>query len=216
MNIKFIKDEKKHLRVRREKVRLNKKIKHVFFIFSILCLIYLLGVWIGAVYLKENLYASDINGSINYFKSEFLINFDIQRKELLANTCIQNITILMIYWIIGLSVIGVPILIFLIFYEGISIGMSIVYILLCLGFYKGYSFIYTSMYVSTIINIFSMIILCYSAIKVSFNIFRKNKDIKVEFFRHTGICLLMFFILVLSSFIEVYMVEIGQKLALNG
>ena len=44
----------------------------------------------------------------------------------------------------------------------------------------------------------------------------EEEDIKVEFFRHTCICLLIFFILVISSFIEVYMVEIGQNLVLNG
>lgn len=215
MNIKFIKANGRISRNRRSVKGISKKVDNKLLIVFLLCCIFFIGVFLGTAYLKSEMYAKSFEVYENVLNKENLIEFGPKKKEIFIDSVCQNIIILIFFWIIGLSIVGVPLLIFFIFFEGVSIGITISYVLLMLGFYEGYSFIYISMYITTILNVFSMIILCYSAIKVTFNVFRKSRDIKSEFIRHSAVCILVLIMLIFSSFIEVYMGEIGKNFILS-
>lgn len=214
MNIKFIKDKKQFLNSGRNGKGKIKKIYGKVLVILLLCAMFLIGVLFGTIYIKSKMNEDFIEVKNNLLNNKELIDYEENKKDIFIESVCQNLIILILFWIIGLSIVGVPLLVFLIFFEGVSIGITISYILSYIGFWEGYKFIYVSMYITTLLNVFSMIVLCYSAIKVTFNIFRKNSDIKSEFVRHSAFCLLILIILVLSSFIEVYMGELGKNFVL--
>ncbi len=215
MNIKWIK-KKEHLsRTRRnEKLYVN-KLGSFQNIFIFLCAIFLIGILLGTIYFVNGMPEKDMEGFKNPFQEKALLEDAKDRKDIFIEIAVRNMIVLLAFWMVGLSIVGAPILIFYIFYEGASFGLSLSYILFYLGLYKGYSYIYVSMYVSSFINVLSMIILCCSAIKVTSNILKKSRDIKSELVRHSTVCLIIFVVFVFSSILETHLVEIGKNLILN-
>ena len=204
MNIRFISIKNKSTRNLKGNI---KALKGTYIVYVLLCAIFLLGIVLGSLYIAKGRVEDGVIASI-----EMKTTKSDASEKILYNSLWQNGLLILFFWIVGLSVIGVPILLFAIFLDGISIGITISYILSTFGLAKGYSFIYIILYVITIINVGVMIMLCQSAINVMYNIIRKNKDIKSEFVRHSGVCILMSIALVVSSILEMYMTQIGKNI----
>ena len=204
MNIRFINIKNKSTRNLKRNI---KALKGTYIVYVLLCAIFLLGIVLGSLYVAKGRLEDGVIASIEMKTTKS----DVSEK-ILYNSLWQNGLLILFFWIVGLSVIGAPILLFAIFLDGISIGITISYILSTFGLAKGYSFIYIILYVITIINVGVMIMLCQSAINVMYNIIGKNKDIKSEFVRHSGVCILMSIALVVSSILEMYMMQIGKNI----
>ena len=204
MNIRFINIKNKSTRNLKRNI---KALKGTYIVYVLLCAIFLLGIILGSLYVAKGRLEDGVIASI-----EMKTTKSDASEKILYNSLWQNGLLILFFWIVGLSVIGTPILLFAIFLDGISIGITISYILSTFGLAKGYSFIYIILYVITIINVGVMIMLCQSAINVMYNIIGKNKDIKSEFVRHSGVCILMSIALVVSSILEMYMTQIGKNI----
>ena len=199
MNIQIIKNKSKKLKSRRGYE--NKKNKDIIIIF--LCLAFMIGLLIGVFYFKN------IKNS-NYFEENpnILENLDlknIENNNLFVESLLKNIIMLIFIWIIGLSILGAPILIAFILYDGFSLGITLSYILNTFGLYKGYFYLFSTMYLVSIINIAVMILLCNSAIRATINILIQKTNIKSEFVRHSLVCIIMLIVLMFSSILEVYL-----------
>ena len=199
MNIRFISIKNKSTRNLKRNI---KALKGTYIVYVLLCAIFLLGIVLGSLYVAKGRLEDGVIASI-----EMKTTKSDASEKILYNSLWQNGLLILFFWIVGLSVIGAPILLFAIFLDGISIGITISYILSTFGLAKGYSFIYIILYVITIINVGVMIMLCQSAINVMYNIIGKNKDI-----RHSGVCILMSIALVVSSILEMYMMQIGKNI----
>lgn len=204
MNIRFISIKNKGTRNLKGNVR---NLKGTYIAYILLCAIFLLGIIFGSLYIAKGQQGNSVITSVKMTT----IKNDMLEKTLYSSLC-QNGLLILFFWIVGLSVVGAPILLFAIFFDGISIGITISYILATFGLAKGYSFIYIILYLTTIINVGVMIMLCQSAINVMYNVIRKNKDIKSEFVRHSGVCILMSIALIVSSILEMYVTQIGKNI----
>ena len=204
MNIKVIKKEK---RVAKER----SNIKLVYF----LCIIFLLGIIIGSIYLKNKISTDLFIESENLFKNIDVAQTNYNAKSIVIESLIKNIVIIIGFWIVGLSIIGAPLLILYILFEGFSIGITISYIIYSFGIYKGYGLIYSSIYLPKVFSVLSIILLCNSAIEVTKNILKSKKDIKLEFIRHTTLCLITIILLIFSSFAEGIIGMVTQKIILS-
>lgn len=199
MNIKFIKNKSRNYVRRREYSSSKNNIKNISII--VLYLFFLLGLFMGILYFKN------VNNS-NYFgeNTNILENIDLNSlnyEKMFSESIFRNITTLLFMWIIGLSILGTPILIFYLLYDGFSLGFTISYIITSYGFYKGYLFIGFNMYITTIINTAMIILLCNSALKVTINILKQKTSLKSEFIRHSIVCIITLILLIISSIIEV-------------
>lgn len=206
MDIKFIKVKKRR---NSDWSRGVKKISHQKFVFVFLCFVFLLGIIIGTLYMNKS--------GINLEENEFTLskqNIETSKLEIFYRALYENGVIVLLFWIVGLSIVGVPILMFIIFSQGAFLGVSIWYILSIFGRVVGYKFIYAQFYFTTLINLFIMISLCFSAVELTYNVIRKNKDIKSEFIRHSTACILMTVVIFFSSFIEMYLCGLSQKIIL--
>lgn len=93
----------------------------------------------------------------------------------------------------------------LIAYKGFSIGYTISAIISTLGIQKGVVFSIASLLLQNLIFIPSLFILAISGI----NLFKKIKhdkyvNIKIEFYKHVIIMLIVSILSMLSSFVEIY------------
>ncbi|MGI6329858.1 MAG: stage II sporulation protein M [Bacilli bacterium] len=184
---------------------LNKEKK----VYTFLSLILLSGLFFGSLFitiLNEEDKLEVIKQITSFFHSikEGKINY----LEALKSSLIGNLLYISSIWLLGISIIGIPIIIFLVFLKGFIIGFSIITIIIhykTIGILGAFTYIFPHL----IIN--SLVILgvgCY-AFYLSLDLFlavikRKNINFKNIINRYFFVLLLGIFLLFLSSLMEVY------------
>lgn len=153
--------------------------------------------------------------------SDYLLGFVSNMKDgfdsiiFLKNGLFSNGLFLVLIWLLGVSIIGIPIVLFLFFYKCFIFGFSISSIVMNYGF-KGIVFSFSYIFPHHVINIFiyliltsyslifSIKLLCYVLRKIEFNI-------RNSFRKYFKIFIFCFIILIISvlyeSFINPYLLS---------
>ena len=183
------------------------KDKKQFIIIFVICIVaFIIGVLLPSILNEEN--RKIIQTSLNSF-FDTIKNNQLKTNELLFKTLTSNIIIDLILWLLGISIVGIPIVIILLGYKSLSLGFTISSII---STYKLNGVIKALIYiVPNIINLFIFFVISYYSISFSlmlFNyIFRKkeyNKRIIVN--RYLKLLVISIIILIFSSVIETYVV----------
>ena len=183
------------------------KDKKQFIIIFVICIVaFIIGVLLPSILNEEN--RKIIQTSLNSF-FDTIKNNQLKTNELLFKTLTSNIIIDLILWLLGISIIGIPIVIILLGYKSLSLGFTISSIM---STYKLNGVIKALIYiVPNIINLFIFFVISYYSISFSlmlFNyLFRKkeyNKRIIVN--RYLKLLVISIIILIFSSVIETYVV----------
>lgn len=183
------------------------KDKKQFIIIFVICTVaFIIGVLLPSILNEEN--RKIIQTSLNSF-FDTIKNNQLKTNELLFKTLTSNIIIDLILWLLGISIIGIPIVIILLGYKSLSLGFTISSII---STYKLNGVIKSLIYiVPNIINLFIFFVISYYSISFSlmlFNyLFRKkeyNKRIIVN--RYLKLLVISIIILIFSSVIETYVV----------
>ena len=183
------------------------KDKKQFIIIFVICTVaFIIGVLLPSILNEEN--RKIIQTSLNSF-FDTIKNNQLKTNELLFKTLTSNIIIDLILWLLGISIIGIPIVIILLGYKSLSLGFTISSII---STYKLNGVIKALIYiVPNIINLFIFFVISYYSISFSlmlFNyLFREkeyNKRIIVN--RYLKLLVISIIILIFSSVIETYVV----------
>ena len=183
------------------------KDKKQFIIIFVICIVaFIIGVLLPSILNEEN--RKIIQTSLNSF-FDTIKNNQLKTNELLFKTLTSNIIIDLILWLLGISIIGIPIVIILLGYKSLSLGFTISSII---STYKLNGVIKALIYiVPNIINLFIFFVISYYSISFTlmlFNyLFRKkeyNKRIIVN--RYLKLLVISIIILIFSSVIETYVV----------
>ena len=158
--------------------------------------------------------------------SEYLSGFVFDIKNIinsivfLKNGLLSDGVFLILIWLMGVSIIGVPVVLFLFFYRCFVFGFSISAIVMNYGF-KGILFSFVYIFPHNVISIISYIVMSvYSlifSIKLLFFILRKiDFNIRVFFKKYLYIFFICFFVVCLSilyeSFVNPHVLRFAFKL----
>jgi len=137
----------------------------------------------------------------------------------LKNSIITNFTYISAIFILGLSIIGLPIVIFLLFFKGFLVGFSVSAIILNYS-YKGAFLSFLYLFTGTIINIIALIILSIYSTNFSYklvkSIFSKEKiNTKLALKQYIIIYLFTLIAILISSLLEIYLFPNLTKLVTN-
>lgn len=174
-----------------------------------LSIIFLIGIIIGVIFINNMNYEQKkiINEYLNLFVERLNNNYVIDKLGLLRNSIINNMFLAVLIWIMGSTVIGMPIVYTIIGVKGFSIGYTISCIISCFGTWKGILFSLFSLFIQNIIIIPALFALAVSGINL-YKIIVKDKkkdNIKLEIIKHTFFCILVSIFLMIGSIIEVYL-----------
>ena len=153
-----------------------------------------------------------LNNEDKVLVSEYLSNFVSQINNgydslfLFKNSLINNGIFAFLIWILGVSIIGIPIILFLFFFKSFVFGFSISSIIVNYGF-KGILFSFSYIFPHQVINLCVYGVLTnYSlifSIKLIGMIFKKvDFNIRGAFNRYFRIFIFCFLVLILSSLFE--------------
>lgn len=192
----------------------NKKIN--YFVITIV----ILGIISGSIFLTL-LNQNDQNSTINQIQSFFSSINDSSINNGLAfkNSLITNIVYISLIWILGMSIIGIFLNIFLIYLKGFLIGFSVSAIIKTYGI-KGIiaSFIY--IFPHQLINVLVIIILGIYSIMFTLNLLsliwtKKKINIKTMLKRFNIIFLFSLLLTIFSSLSEAFILPAFMKLIIN-
>lgn len=175
--------------------------------------IILIGILLGIVYINN---ISDISfESISKYIISIIdtIKNDNISSSIVAlkTSIINNLSLSLLIWIFGSTIIGIVIVYFIIAFKGFSFGYTISSIISTLGIKKGLIFIGSGMFLQNLIAIPCFIVLGVSATKLCYTIIKNKNEVnlKTELMHHTIFSFFIFILLIFSSIVEVY---ISQKL----
>ena len=133
------------------------KDKKQFIIIFVICIVaFIIGVLLPSILNEEN--RKIIQTSLNSF-FDTIKNNQLKTNELLFKSLTSNIIIDLILWLLGISIIGIPIVIILLGYKSLSLGFTISSII---STYKLNGVIKALIYiVPNIINLFIYFVISY-------------------------------------------------------
>lgn len=163
-----------------------------------------------------SLFISILSGGNQVLVKESIISYfngiktgDFTYLKSLYSILSSNLILALFIWIMGISIIGVLLVILLLIYESFITGFSLVSIIYTYGF-KGIlsCFIYM---IPEVINLFVLFVLSYYSISFSillFNYLFRKKDFnrKIIVFRYLKFLIISLGILIVSSFISVFVI----------
>lgn len=188
----------------RNKVTINKRLMTFLFIISII------GIIFGSIY------TIILSKSDKELVSEYLLNFvnsikdnKIDYLSVFFNTLIANLSFIIIIWLLGMSVIGIPISLIMFFSKSYILGFSIGSIISNYGI-TGIIFGLFYIFPHQIINIFIYILLLIYSISLSLkminSIFKKKTiDFKIIMNKYLFILLISIISIIITSLIEAYL-----------
>lgn len=182
-----------------------KKNKILLFLLIITLIAFLFGCFL--ITILNNSDQELVREYIGKFLTDIYDN-KINYIETLKTSLASNIFLVVIVWLLGLSVIGIPIILFIYFFKAFTLGFSISSFILT---YKSKGIIFSFLYIfpNEILKFFSYTVLIINAINISkkliISILKKetinfNKSIN-KYFKILLICT---FIIILTSLYEVY------------
>ena len=144
----------------------KKDLKNKNNILLVISVIFILGLIFGSIYitiLKNGEKTTILNEVGNYFLSNNKLNFE-DKIDIFKNELLSNLLYTVSMWLLGLSVIGLPIIFIMIFFKSFTLGFSVSSIFAKYGF-KGIVGVFTYISPSPIIlSIFSLFLASYSII----------------------------------------------------
>jgi len=176
--------------------------------YIVISIIFLIGLLIGITFVN-NLPVEESEYITNYLKNTI---YNLKNEEnidkllLLKDSISKNLSLVILLWFMGSTVVGIIIVYLIILFRGFCLGYTISSIIFSLGTGKGTLFLLSSMFMQNLIFIPCIISLGVSSIKLYKSIMqdKRKENIKLEIIRHTIFSIFIFAILILSSILEAY------------
>lgn len=169
-------------------------IKEVGYI--LLLIIFFVGIICGSFCMKK-VSESDLD---EYKASieETLNSTNLNTKKVNWSSLCDILKTIFIFWIVGMSIIGMPVLLIYVGYKGFSLGYTIMTIIKILGTTNGNKYVFENLFLKNVIMVFVMIFLANYSIKIFRNFFKDKENIKIDAIKYSLvsgiICVLIIFI----------------------
>lgn len=173
-------------------------------IYFIVCILFVIGIVVGTIYFR--IVANDVDIKEKLIEGLVLTaNNDLPKGEQILPVVLNNMKMLILYWIVGISVVGSPFLLVYCLIKGASLSFIISTIIFRFGFIEGNLYTFKNLFVHSCLNVFALILLTVSSVKVSINALKNKKDIRLELVRHSIVSVISLVILGISAVIQAFL-----------
>lgn len=188
-------------------------------LYLIVIIILVIGITVGVVFINNiNVDgAEEIKNYITDFINQLKQEYHVDTGELLRKSLSDNLILIVTMWLLGSTVVGIPIVLGIVLFRGFCIGYSLSAIIASLGVQKGILFFLTTIFLQNLIFIPVILCMTISCIKLYKSIMkdRRRENIKVEIIRHTLVSIMLGLLLIIAAFIESYVSTNLLMLSIN-
>lgn len=174
--------------------------------YILVAIIFIIGIFIGVLCINNC--SSEQETIIESYILEFVEKFKtiekINKTDLLIDSIKNNISLALIIWLAGTTIIGMPIVLGIILFKGFCLGYTISAITFTIGTGKSILFCLLGLLLQNIFLIPALLTLGVSSIKLYKAIIndRRKENIKIVIIRHTIMSGLMLGMLIFASLLE--------------
>ena len=190
-----------------------------FKLYLIVIIIFIIGIVAGVIFINNvnGDQATEIQNYITEFINLLKQDYHIDTGLLLKKSLSDNLILIITMWLLGSTVIGIPIVMGIVLFRGFCIGYSVSAIIATLGVQKGILFFVVTMLLHNLIFIPVIVCMTISYMKLYKSIMkdRRRENIKIEIIRHTLISIVLSLFLVVASLIESYVSTNLLMLSIN-
>ena len=191
-----------------DKLKFKVKIDKKLLIF--LAILLLVGIAVGSIFISilnssdQNLVTEHLNNFINNIENNKLDYFQALKSNL-----ITNISFVIVIWLLGISIIGLPIIIIMFFSKTFILGFSVGAILSVFKT-KGVLFALAYIFPGQVISILFYLLLTMYAMSFSFKLIyvifkKKTLDFKIVMNKYFKILLFVLIVIILMSLYDTYL-----------
>lgn len=178
-------------------------------IYFISICIFLIGIIIGVFFInnidiqQQETLAKYLENFIDIVKAP---DYKLDECQLLKQSLKQNIVLGVGMWFIGSTIIGIPIIYGILCYKGFCLGYTIASIIGVVGSFEGIILTFLAIFLQNLFIIPAILSITVSSINFYKGTVknRRKDEIKIEIIKHTLICMLNILLLVVASFVEIY------------
>lgn len=190
------------------KEKIIENINNNFIEYIIMIVIFLIGITFGTFYVKNigEIGQQEILKYIESFFTRVQSQPNININGVLRDSIRNNLILVILLWIAGLSVIGVPILYLIVAFKGFALGYTSSAVISCIGTNDGIKFILATMILQNIIIIPMILMLSVSGTRLYKAIIkdRRRENIKLEILKYSIIAIVVAIFNILAAIIETY------------
>lgn len=183
--------------------------------YAIASIIFIIGILFGVIFINNlnDIQNNEIGNYINTSIENLKESQDINQLLFIKETIKENLTFVILLWLMGSTVIGLLLVYIIVAFKGFCLSYTISAIFHVLNNGKTIAMLVSTMLLKNIIVIPCTIALAVSGMKVYKSIMqdRRKENIKLEILRHTGFSIFILVVLILSSLIEVYLSQLILK-----
>lgn len=199
---------KRRYRTNRIKEYIIEHIRNNFIEYIVVILILIIGIIFGTIYINniDISQKEELSTYISGFLEDTYSGSEIDLNKLLKTSIFNNVIIIILLWIFGLTAIGMPIIYGIVAIKGFCLGYTISTIIGSLGVGSGIKFVIATMLLQNVIMIPCILILAVSGIRLYKDIVKdkRRENIKIEIFKYTIITIVIGIFSLLSALIETY------------
>lgn len=199
----------------RQNIQLFIRVHLVAFFFMIL--FFIIGIVVGALAVKV-LPDEQKAELVNYLHLFFLgltKGGKVIGSELIVPALANNVKIILLMWLLGFTIIGIPFVVFLIFTRGFIVGFTVGF-LVNEYVMRGLAFAFVSILPHSLFSVPAVIITGVSATSFSWMLMRHKvrgkRNMMVEAFSYSFICMIMTVVMIIASLVEIYISPVFMKL----
>ncbi len=149
-----------------------------------------------------------VTESLNTFFSDIQKN-NINYTLALTNSLIGNISLIILIWLLGISIIGIPIICFILLLKAFILGFSIssiIYTYHIPGILKAFSYIFPHQLIALFLLIFLGFYAVYFSKKLfNFLFLKKEINLKYSMKRYLQVLVICFGGMIICSFLETFL-----------
>ncbi|WP_062198434.1 stage II sporulation protein M [Massilibacterium senegalense] len=200
-------------------VQLHIKTYSSLYVFTII--LFVMGVMFGAIIVNSLTFEQkkDLYGYLTRFFGQVSDGQLVSAQDIWIQGIIHYSKYIGLIWLLGLSVIGLPILLILLFLKGVMIGFTVGFLVNQMGLY-GFFLSFASIIPQNILLIPTIILITTMALSFSLTLIKQQLGksrflFGPLFFRYSLYLLLSFFFIVVASFLEAYLSPLLMKMIIN-
>ncbi len=198
------------LKLKKVKTKVTNKLAEQKKIYIFLIIVMLIGLILGIIYaviLNKSDHAIVTTSLDSFFTS--IKNNDIDYKSALINSLVGNISFVTFIFLLGISIIGIPLIIFSLaassFIFGFSLS-SIIYTYHFNGILKAITYLFPHQLITLLMSLFLGFYALYFGIKLFKYLFRGiDINLRSSMKRYLQVYITVLLIFILCSFIEVFL-----------
>ncbi|MBR4110795.1 MAG: hypothetical protein IKK43_03815 [Clostridia bacterium] len=193
-----------NLKINEKYSSIEKHITNNLIKYSMLLIIFIIGIIVGGICFRSFNNNSENMIQLKEMIEQIINSFADEKWKLVNKYFAEDLIKIALLIITSSSMIGLPLLLVWILYNGVSLSFTINFLIYTYGITKGNFISVLLLFIPNLSMLIATSVITISSIKLIKNIIKNRKPIKIEIIRHLIICSVGAIIIMLGFFWRVF------------